>query len=143
MHYSTPSVTGGQKHTHINEHYQLLDISTPDGYVYCGLRQGMYRLPQAEIIAQELSTKRLKEHSYTQSKTTPRLLTHEWHPITFSLVVNNFGVKDIRKEHPQHHIQMMRKYYVLVQKGGGKILQPYHQMGLCWKEGAPFDAIVC
>jgi hypothetical protein len=36
------------------KHYHLCDIATPDGYVYCEIRQGMYGLPQAGIIAQEL-----------------------------------------------------------------------------------------
>jgi hypothetical protein len=39
------------------EHYKLLDVATPDGYVYCEIRKGMYGLPQAGIIAQELLAK--------------------------------------------------------------------------------------
>jgi hypothetical protein len=58
-------------------HYHLLDIATPARYVYCKIRQGMYQLLQAGIIAQELLAKRLKEHRYNQSKTTPGLWTHE------------------------------------------------------------------
>jgi hypothetical protein len=34
-------------------HYHLQDIATINGYVYCKIRQGMYGLPQAGIIAQE------------------------------------------------------------------------------------------
>jgi hypothetical protein len=79
-------------------HYHLLNIVTPDRYI-CKIRQGMYGLPQAGIIAQELLAKRLKEHGYNQSKTIPGLWTHEWRPITFSLVVNDLGVKYIREEH--------------------------------------------
>jgi hypothetical protein len=116
-------------------YYHLLGIATPNGYLYCKIHQGMHGLPQAGIIAQELLAKRLKEHGYNQSKTTPGLWTHEWCPITFSLIVNNFGVKYIREEHAQHLIQML-------QKGKRKILQTHHQMGLCQQEGAPFDAIV-
>jgi hypothetical protein len=89
-------------------HYYLLNVATPDGYVYCKIHQGMYGLLQARIIAQELLAKRLKEHGYTQSKTTPGLWTHEWHPITFSLVVDNFGVKYIGEEHDQHLLQTMQ-----------------------------------
>jgi hypothetical protein len=33
------------------KHYRLLDIATPDRYVYCKIRQGVYGLPQAGIIA--------------------------------------------------------------------------------------------
>jgi hypothetical protein len=75
------------------EHYKLHDIVTPDGYIYCEIQQGMYGFPQAGIIAQELLAKRLKEHGYSQSKTTPGLWKHEWQPIIFSLVDNNFRVK--------------------------------------------------
>jgi hypothetical protein len=92
-------------------HYKLLNITTPDGYVYCEIRQGMYGLPQAGIIVQELLAKRLKEHGYSQSETTPGLWKHEWRPVWFSLVVNNFGVKYIGKEHTQHLLQMVQKYY--------------------------------
>jgi hypothetical protein len=48
------------------EHYKLCDIATPDRHVYCKIQQGMYGLPQAGIIAQELLAKRLKEHGYSQ-----------------------------------------------------------------------------
>jgi hypothetical protein len=71
----------------------------------------MYRLLQAGIITQELLAKRLKEHGYNQSKTMPGMLTHEWRPITFYLVVNNFGVKYIGEEHAQHLRQVVKKYY--------------------------------
>ncbi len=76
-------------------------------------------LPQVGIIALELLAKRLKEHCYTQSKTTPGLCTHEWHPITFSLVIDNFGVKYIGEEHAKHLLQMVQKYYTcLLEKEG-------------------------
>jgi hypothetical protein len=52
------------------------------------------------VIAQELLAKRLKEHGYTQSKATPGLWMQEWHPITFSLVVNDFGVNILGKSTP-------------------------------------------
>jgi hypothetical protein len=92
-------------------HYKLLNIATPDGYVYCEIRQGMYGLPQAGIIVQELLAKRLKAHGYSQSKTTPGLWKHEWRPVWFSLVIDGFGVKYISKEHVQHLLQMVQKYY--------------------------------
>ncbi len=89
----------------IIEHYKLCDIATPDGYVYCEIQQGMYSLLQAGIIAQKLLAKRLKEHGYSQSKTTPGLWRHEWQLIIFSLVVDNFGVKYVGKEHAQYLLQ--------------------------------------
>jgi hypothetical protein len=71
----------------------------------------MYGLPQAGIIAQDLLAKRLKEHGYSQSKTTPSLWKHEWRLVWFSFVVDNFGVKYIGEEHAQHLLQMVQKYY--------------------------------
>ena len=92
-------------------HYKLRNIATPDGYVHCKIRKGMYGLPQAGIIAQELLAKGLKEHGYSQSKTTPGLWKHKWRLVWFSLLVNNFGVKYIGKEHAQHLLQTLQKYY--------------------------------
>jgi hypothetical protein len=103
----------------------------------------MYGLPQAGITAQELLTKRLKKHGYTKSKTMPGLWTHEWHPTTFSLVIDNFGVKiHWGRTCPAPDTNGEKILYVLIQKGRGKIFQTYHQMGLCRQEGARFYAIV-
>ncbi len=101
-------------------HYHLLNIATPNNCVYCKINQGMYGLLQAGIIAQELLTKRLKEYGYTQSKTTPGLWTHEWRPITFSLIVDNFGEKFIGEEHAQHLLQMVQKHYTCLFKKEGE-----------------------
>ncbi len=35
-------------------HYKLNNIATPEGYIYCEIQKGMYGLPQAKIIAQQL-----------------------------------------------------------------------------------------
>jgi hypothetical protein len=93
------------------EHYCLLNIAMPDGYVYCKIHQGMYGLPQAGIIGQELLAKGLKEHGYFQSKTTPGLWTHEWRPMALTLVVDNFGIKYVREEHAEHLLKIVQKYY--------------------------------
>jgi hypothetical protein len=89
----------------------------------------MYGLPQAGIIAQELLAKRLKEHGFTQSKTTPGLLTHEWCPIAFSLIVDSFGVKYIGEEHAQHLLQMVQKYYTCLFK---KEVERYCGLTIKW-----------
>jgi hypothetical protein len=101
-------------------HYHLLDIATLNGYVYCKICQGMYGLLQVGIIAQKLLAKRLKDQGYTQSKTTPGLWTHELHPITFSLIVDDFRVKYIREEHAQHLLQTVQKYFTCSFKKEGE-----------------------
>ncbi len=74
-------------------HYKLTDIATHNSYMYCKIQKGMYGLPQAGIIAQQLLEKRLKAHGYSQSTITPSLWKHDTCPISFSLVIDNFGVK--------------------------------------------------
>ena len=54
----------------IMEQYKLQD-KIHNGFVFCKIKRGMYGLPQAGLIAQELLAKRLGEHGYYQSKRTP------------------------------------------------------------------------
>ena len=72
------------------EHYNLWEIATPVGLIYCETQKRMYGLLQAGIIAQELLADSLQNHGYTQSKTTPGLWLHKSRPIQFSLVVDDF-----------------------------------------------------
>ena len=51
----------------IVQEYKLKDKLRAEGYVYLEVRKGMYGLPQASLLAQELLEKRLKKHGYTQS----------------------------------------------------------------------------
>jgi hypothetical protein len=48
--------------------YNLHKKVTKDGYVYVKIQKGMYGLPQAGILAQELLEKQLNKHEYSQSK---------------------------------------------------------------------------
>ena len=71
----------------------------------------MYGLPQAGLLAQKLPKKRLAKHSYKQSDVTPGLSTHEWRPIYFSLVVDDFGVKYVGEEHAAHLVAVLKETY--------------------------------
>ncbi len=94
----------------INE-YRLCDKVDADGNVFCKVQRGMYSLPQAGIIAQNLLTKRLHKAGYQQSKITPGYWHHDWRPISFTLVVNNFGVKYINKEDVEHLASILKQDY--------------------------------
>jgi hypothetical protein len=76
----------------INE-YKLHEQVDPNGNVYWEVRQGMYGLPQAGIISQELLVEQHRTAGYIQSRITPGYWTHDWHPISFTLVVDNFVMK--------------------------------------------------
>jgi hypothetical protein len=92
-------------------HYKLNNIATPEGYIYWEIQKGMYSLPQAGIIAQQLLEERLQKDGYRQSKTTPGLWKHDTRLISFSLVVDDFGVKYVGEENTQHLLDTVQKYY--------------------------------
>ncbi len=76
-----------------------------------GNSKGMYALPQAGIIAQELLADRLTKHGYMQSKIIPGFWKQATKPICFTLVVNNFAVKYTREQDAEHLISALKKEY--------------------------------
>ena len=54
----------------MKQEYKLGEKLTQDGLVYVKVCKGMYGLPQAGMLAQELLAKRLATHRYAQSKLT-------------------------------------------------------------------------
>jgi hypothetical protein len=94
----------------INE-YGLRDKADADGNIFCEVQRGVYGLPQTGIIAQNLLTKRLHKAEYQQSKITPGYWHHDWCSISFTLVVNNFGVKYINKEDVEHLASILKQDY--------------------------------
>lgn len=96
----------------INE-YNLHSIATADGHVYIEVRKGMYGLPQARLLAQQLLEKRLNAHGYTQDPMIPGYWTHSTRPIQFILTVDDFGIKYVGREHAEHLSNIIRKDYKL------------------------------
>ena len=72
-------------------HYNLKDIAD-DGYVYCKIQRGMYGLAEAGIFPNKIISSRLEWEGYYQCQFTPSLWRHTWRPITFTLIVDDFGV---------------------------------------------------
>jgi hypothetical protein len=70
-----------------------LDALTQDGKVYIEIQKGMYDFPQAGILANELLQRNLDNDGYRPTTHTHGLWTHDTRPISFSLVVDDFGVK--------------------------------------------------
>jgi hypothetical protein len=99
--------------------YALRDKVTSDGHMYIEIRKGMYRLPQAGILAQQLLEQQLGTHGYSQSKVVPGLWLHKSRPITFTLVVDDFGVKYVAKEHVTHLIRILKEYYEILEDWSG------------------------
>jgi hypothetical protein len=95
----------------IIQEYNLHNKVDATGNVHCEVRRGMYGLPQAGIIAQELLEERLLKAGYRQSKVTPGYWKHDWRPISFTLVVDDFGVKYINETDVNHLIQTLKQDY--------------------------------
>jgi hypothetical protein len=72
------------------------------GYVYTRIEKGMNGLPQAGILANKLLAKCLARKGYYQCCHTPRLWYHTFQPICFALVVDDFGVKYVGRDHAEH-----------------------------------------
>ena len=95
------------------KHYQLAEKVTADGDVYVEIRRGMYGLPQAGLIANRLLETRLNLAGYRQSALTPGFWTHDSRPISFTLCVDDFGVKYVGQEHADHLMAVLQKHYTI------------------------------
>ena len=82
--------------------------------------RGMYGLPQSGLLANELLEKRLNTHGYYQSKYFPGLWKHKWRPVQFTLVVDDFGVKYVGKEHALHLKQALEQNYTVKTEWDGR-----------------------
>ena len=95
---------------HTIDQYNLRE-NAKHGWVYIKIRKAIYGLPQAG----KLANKQLKEHlgpaGYYEVAHTPGLFTHVTRPIQFSLVVDDFGVKYVGKEHSDHLIKTLEHHY--------------------------------
>ena len=87
----------------IFEQYNLEPL-VHKGAVYVEIRKGMYGLPHAGKIANNKLCNILEANGYQQAPHTPGLFKHKTRPIAFCLIVDDFGVKYVGKEHAQHLI---------------------------------------
>jgi hypothetical protein len=82
-----------------------------DSKVYIEIQTGMYGLPQACILANELLHRNLAQDGYRLRTHTHGSWTHDYRPISFSLVVDDFGVKYVGQEHAEHLMTCIKKKY--------------------------------
>ena len=97
-------------HKIINK-YDLCNKADDKGYVFCEVNRGMYGLPQAGKLAQDQLSKRLNKVGYYQIKTTLGYWKHKRRPISFTLIVDNFGVKYINKADVNHLMSVPTQHY--------------------------------
>jgi len=82
-----------------------------DGFVFFEILKGVYGLKQAGKLANDLLTARLEPHGYYQCATTPGLWRHKWRPIIFVLIVDDFGIEYVGRQHADHLLQALSTHY--------------------------------
>ena len=91
------------------------------GWVYVKIFKGMYGLPEAGKIANDLLKTRLNKAGYYPSQFTPGLWRHVWIPIKFTLVVDDFGIKFEGDMHANHLVKTLKNNYDVTTDWNGEI----------------------
>jgi hypothetical protein len=110
------------------EQYKLSKLAV-DGWVYIKMRRAIWGLPQAGILANKRLHQKLAPFGYHESVNTLGLWMNESRPITFTLVVDNFGVKFVNEDDVDHFISSIKKTYTLTKDWTGNL---YYGIMLEW-----------
>jgi hypothetical protein len=83
-----------------------------NGYVMARIDKGMYRLPQAGILASKLLKECLQPHGYKECEHTPGFMAPS-HTSTnvFTLVVDDFGVQYTKLSDAHHLLAALKQHY--------------------------------
>lgn len=92
------------------QEYNLKEKVVND-HIYMKIIRGMYGLPQAGRLANNLLKQRLSKYSYYETNTTPGLWKHTFRPIYFTLIVDDFGIKFTNIKNTMHLIKTLKKWY--------------------------------
>jgi hypothetical protein len=90
-----------------------LNALAVDGWVYIEIRKGMYGLKQEGLLANQLLQTRLAPFGYFPAWHSPGLWLHKTRSISFTLVIDDFAVKCIGKQHAEHLRNALLRAYEL------------------------------
>ena len=74
------------------------DAMARNGFIYMCIQKGMYGLLATGMLANKLLKSRLAKKGYFELPDTSGLWKHSSRPISFTLVVDDFGIKYVGKE---------------------------------------------
>jgi hypothetical protein len=77
------------------------------------MRHAVWGIPQAGILANKRLHRKLAPFRYYECSNTLGLWHHESRPLTFTLVVDDFGIKFVNKNDVDHLISSIKKTYTL------------------------------
>ena len=86
-----------------------------NGAVLVAVHKGIYGLPQAGKLAQDRLVEHLAKHGYHQAANTPCLFKHDSNSVSFTLVVDDFGIKYTKAEDADHLLTVLRKLYIMTE----------------------------
>jgi hypothetical protein len=95
----------------IQEQYKLHKIVDYAGFVYAKIKGAWYGLKESGRIANEDLVDHLTKHGYHESAFTVGLFKHETRDISFTLVVDDFGIKWKDRADLNHLITSLEKKY--------------------------------
>ena len=99
----------------IVKQYNLKELAV-NGWVYIEMRQVVWGLPQAGILTNKCLRRKLAPFGYHNCVNTPGLWQHETRAISFTLVVDNFGVKYVKKDDVDHFIASIKSIVFTYQR---------------------------
>ena len=91
-------------------HYKLEHL-IHEGCIYAKINKAWYGLKQAGRIAHDNLVQHLKKHGFVQAKKTDGLFTHVLRDISFTLVVDDFGIQYTNKQDCDYLIRIMTEKY--------------------------------
>jgi hypothetical protein len=112
----------------IIEKYDLTRLAV-NGWVYLEILKGVYGLKQAGLLANQLLQKLLKPFGYYPARHTPGLWLHNTKPTAFSLVVDDFAVKNVTKSYANHLRDALLQHYEITTDWEGTV---YSGITLDW-----------
>ena len=90
-------------------YYKLQDKVTTDGWLHHKIRKAIYGLKESGKLANIKLQTVLASEGYKLCRFTHGLYRHEARNITFSLVVDNFGVRYINKRDAFYLIKTLKR----------------------------------
>ena len=102
----------------IIDEYNLQDLVS-NGWIYMEIRKALYGLKQSGALAAKKLAADLAPFGYQKVPFTTGLWKHVSRPITFTLVVDDFGVKYVNKEDAEHLESALKSNYPITTDWSG------------------------
>ena len=94
----------------IIDQYNLTELAH-NGYIYFQVDKGLYGLVQAGKLAYDQLLNRLTAADFYPAPNAPGLFLHKTRPISFTLCVDDFGIKYTRKQDMEYLIDTIQQHY--------------------------------